>query len=217
MNIPKRFHAAVLVVALAVTPLAQAAIDVDDASPVATMGLVDGATLFPTQLRGKVVLTVFWATWCPICMRELPEYQHLRERYASAGFEVVALSLDDSPEPVPEPVRDYVRRAEIRFPVAMRTPTVKEAWGAIQGTPLVFLTDRNGIVRAKHRGAPDLGELEDRIKALVEYPCRTTQRAHHRSCRVRSFSLQSYSRNSSRYCPRRILSFSAGVSVRLSA
>jgi len=164
MNIPHRFRAAILVAASTALPYAHAAVDVGDAAPSEAIKLVDGPTLSPTQLRGKVVLTVFWATWCPICMRELPEYQHLRERYAPAGFEVVALSVDDSPEPV----RDYVRRAEIRFPVALRTPTLKEAWGPIQGTPLVFLTDRSGIVRAKHLGAPDLGELEARIKALVE-------------------------------------------------
>lgn len=164
MNFPKRIRAAILVAALAVAPLAQAAIDVGDAAPLETVGLIDGATLLPTQLRGKVVLTVFWATWCPICMRELPEYQHLREKYASAGFEVLALSLDKGPEPVHE----YVRRAGIRFPVAMRTPQLKAAWGPIQGTPLIFLTDRGGVVRAKHLGAPDLGELEARIKLLVE-------------------------------------------------
>jgi len=164
MNFPKRFRAAALVVALSAMPLAQAAIEVGDTAPVEVISLVDGPALFPMQLRGKVVLTVFWATWCPICMRELPEYQHLREKYAAAGFEVVALSLDDGPEPV----REYVRRAGIQFPVAMRTPKLKEAWGPIQGTPLVFLTDRAGVVRARHLGAPDLGALEARIKLLVE-------------------------------------------------
>lgn len=163
MNFPKRFRAAVMVVALSAVPLAQAALGVGDAAPIESIGLIDGATLFPTQLRGKVVLTVFWATWCPICMRELPEYQRLREKYASAGFEVVALSLDDGPEPV----REYVRRAGIHFPVAMRTPRLKEVWGPIQGTPLIFLSDRDGAIRVKHLGAPDLGDLEARIKALT--------------------------------------------------
>lgn len=164
MNFPKRFRATVMVVALSAMPLAQAAIEVGDAAPAEVISLVDGPSLFPMQLRGKVVLTVFWATWCPICMRELPEYQRLREKYAEAGFEVVAYSLDDHPSPV----REYVQRAGIQFPVAMRTPKIKEAWGPVQGTPLVFLTDRRGLVSAKHLGAPDLSELEIRIKALLD-------------------------------------------------
>lgn len=152
-------------VALSVTPLlAQAAIEVGDSAPAEAISQVEGSTLFPMQLRDKVVLTVFRATWCPICMRELPEYQRLREKYVAAGFEVVAFSLDDHPASV----REYVHRAGIQFPVAMRTPRIKETWGPVQGTPLVFLTDRQGLVSAKHLGAPDLGELELRIKALLE-------------------------------------------------
>lgn len=127
------------------------------------MLLIDGTTLFPMQLRGKVVLTVFWATWCPICMRELPEYQRLRDKYAQKGFEVVALSVDDGAEEV----REYLRRAQLKFPVAMRTPALKEAWGPIQGTPLLFLSDRDGVIRAKHLGAPEITELESRIQSLL--------------------------------------------------
>ena len=47
------------------------------------------------QWKGKVVLVDFWATWCEPCRKSFPKLEELRVKYASAGFEIAAISEDD--------------------------------------------------------------------------------------------------------------------------
>ena len=143
---------------------AVAAVVEGDPLPQVEMIALDGAMLSPAQYQGKVVLTVFWATWCHVCMRELPEFQVLYEKHRSAGFEVVALSVDENPADVAE----YLTRAKLTYAVAMRTAELKSAWGPVQGTPLLFLSDRAGVVRIRHLGAADGATLESDIKRLLD-------------------------------------------------
>lgn len=155
-----------LMTALALVPIAAAQNppNVGARSPSADVTLVDGTVLRKQDTTNKVVLTVFWATWCHICMRELPEFQKIRDRHHAAGFEVLAISVDsDAP-----PVKDYLKRSGLGFPVAMRTPDLKSAWGPVQGTPLLYLTDRKGTIRMRHLGAMDLAELEHEVMSLLE-------------------------------------------------
>lgn len=153
----------VAMVALLAMGAARADVEAGRGAPHADVLLVDGTTLSRAELRGQVVLTVFWATWCPICMRELPEYQQLRERHAAAGFEVLAISVDEDPADV----HDYLKRSRLAIPVAMRTAQMKSAWGPVQGTPLLFLTDRSGMLRSRHLGAVDIEALEQELSLLL--------------------------------------------------
>ncbi|MBI1905766.1 MAG: TlpA family protein disulfide reductase [Rhodocyclales bacterium] len=143
---------------------ATAAVTEGDPVPQLEVLAIDGSTIDPARYQGKVVLTVFWATWCHVCMRELPQFQTLYEKYGGAGFNVVALSVDEDPADV----REYLTRARLTYTVAMRTAEVKSAWGPVQGTPLLFLSDRAGVVRVRHLGAADGESLERDIQRLLD-------------------------------------------------
>lgn len=142
---------------------AQAQLQVGRPVPALDIALVDGTLLKAKQLEGKVVLAVYWATWCPICMAELPHWQRLYDAYKSKGLEIVALSLDDD-------ARDVADFWEVKghtFPVAMRGDAVKKAWGPVSGTPTLYLIDRKGVVRARQLGALPYEKLEALIRPLL--------------------------------------------------
>ncbi len=134
-----------------------------DDAPRLDIELVGGKTLAASQLDGKVVVYMFWATWCPICQHELPEFQRVRDRYKSRGLEIVALSLDESAGMV----ADFWRHNGYTFPVAMRSDEARQGFGNIKGTPTIFIVDRKGKVAYKHLGGMPDGELEKRIEALL--------------------------------------------------
>lgn len=131
--------------------------------PMVDTTLIEGKVLKASELKGKAVLTVFWATWCPICQREMPHVQKLYESLRGRGLEVLALSLDQDKFAVEQ----YVKDADFSFPVAMRAPAHQEAYGRIPGTPTFVLTDANGVTRLRHVGALPMAQLEAAIKPLL--------------------------------------------------
>jgi cytochrome c biogenesis protein CcmG, thiol:disulfide interchange protein DsbE len=125
--------------------------------------LIDGKLIQGRQLQGKVVIYLFWATWCPICTSELPAYDQLHTRFRGKGLEILAISLDQ----YPETVSAFQEEHDYELPMAMRTATLRQMFGPIKGTPTVFLVDRGGVVRLKHLGVIDMGELEKQIRKIL--------------------------------------------------
>lgn len=124
------------------------AAEIGKPAPYLDTQLLNGKILRANELRGEVVLVVFWATWCPTCRRELPELQKFYEFYHKDGLEIVALSIDDSDKEV----RAFWPGKGYEFPVAMSTKAYVDVYGKIKGTPTAYLIDRKGVVRKKYVG-----------------------------------------------------------------
>ncbi|MEW5929297.1 MAG: TlpA disulfide reductase family protein [Gemmatimonadota bacterium] len=95
--------------------------DRGSAAPAFELRALDGGPVSLEQLRGRVVLVNFWATWCPPCRIEMPGFQRVYEERRDEGFVVVGVSTDQAGEGV---VRSFLRERGITFPVAMATGTV---------------------------------------------------------------------------------------------
>jgi thiol-disulfide isomerase/thioredoxin len=132
-------------------------------APDFTLTVLDGPgktkTLTKADLAGKVVLIDFWATWCPPCMKEMPEVQKLAENYAKAKKDVVivALSQDDETKD-PVELRKLIETTLSERKIATNSligmdpsKSVGEAF-AIEGLPTVVILDGKGIVQAAHVG-----------------------------------------------------------------
>lgn len=76
-------------------------------------GLQGKKTRF-SDIRAKVILVNFWATWCEACMVEMPSIVQLRNTYKDKGFEVVGVNLDENPEAV---LPKAIKELGISFPV----------------------------------------------------------------------------------------------------
>jgi len=125
--------------------------------------LLDGRPLPAAALRGKVVLVVFWASWCGACQKELPELQALYDKHRKRGFEILALSVDADRFTLEEFWKDN----EYDVPVAMRAPAHLQAFGAVKGTPTLYLIDRNGVLRLAHLGRLGAAQLDARLRPLL--------------------------------------------------
>src|ERR1700737_99763 len=85
---------------------------------------LQGREISSADLRGKVVLVDFWATWCQPCKKEMPGYQKLVDRYRSRGFAVVGFKFDtmmDMEDPV-----GFAKRIGVRYPRAELPCTLKQ-------------------------------------------------------------------------------------------
>lgn len=142
---------------------ARSSLSVGQAIPPFDVVLVDGAAMPRQQLRGKVAIYLFWATWCPVCVSEMAHYQALHDQYHGRGLALLALSLDSEVGDV----RAFRARQPYTLPMAMRSDALRQVFGDIRGTPTVFIADRNGILRVKHLGALAPDELEHMVGGLL--------------------------------------------------
>ncbi len=137
--------------------------DENRAAPEVKVALLDGRQTSLEQLRGKVVLVNFWATWCPYCRHEMPDMERFYRDYQAQGFEILALSQDDAPEPV----RQFMEKEGYHFPVAMAEASHAAAFGGVSRLPTSFIIDKQGRVRHKISGQVHYARLESLVKPLL--------------------------------------------------
>jgi thiol-disulfide isomerase/thioredoxin len=126
---------------------------------------LQGHPLSSADLRGKVVLVDFWATWCQPCKKEMPGYQNLLDRYGAHGFVVIGLKFDTMPD-MEDPLQ-FARKIGVRYPLAVATEDVKQKFGGIEGLPTTMLYDRQGILRTKVIGFEYTDRFESALKPLL--------------------------------------------------
>jgi peroxiredoxin len=138
--------------------------DENRVAPEVKVVLLDGRQISLEQLRGKVVLVNFWATWCPYCRHEMPDMERFYRDYRAQGFEILALSQDDAQEPV----RQFLVKEGYHFQVAMAEARHASAFGGVSRLPTSFLIDRQGRVRHKISGQVHYVRLASLVKPLLE-------------------------------------------------
>ena len=128
--------------------------------------LSTGTPISLEGLRGQVVLVNFWATWCKPCEDEMPAMERLYRRLQPAGFELLAVSVDDDPAVV-EQFRD---RLGVSFPIAMDSSQEVSRLYQTTGYPESLLIDREGRVVERYIGPKDwdFGIYVERIQKLLE-------------------------------------------------
>jgi|SRR5271156_1449387 len=126
---------------------------------------LQGKEISSSDLRGKVVLVDFWATWCQPCKKEMPGYQKLLDRYGSQGFAVVGFKFDtmkDAQDPLL-----FAKEVRVRYPLAVASDDLKQKFGGIEGLPTTMLYDRQGVLRKKIIGFEYTTVVESELKPLL--------------------------------------------------
>ncbi len=109
-----------------------------------------------SQLKGKVVVLNFWATWCPPCIEEMPSLVRMQQRMQPKGVTVLAVSVDVDDSKY----RRFLKDHNVNL-LSVRDPDQKS--NALYGTfkfPETYIIDRNGVTRRKFIGAVDWTEPE---------------------------------------------------------
>jgi len=106
---------------------------------------IDGQEITLSQLKGKVVLLDFWATWCGPCKESIPHLVQLYKNYRGSGFELVGMNVDKGDR---EAVRRFVRSMDIPYPVVTAPEDVVSNY-RVSGIPVTFLIDKEGRIRER--------------------------------------------------------------------
>ncbi len=121
--------------------LAQA---IGDPAKLNSIKLFDGSQFDPATVKGKVTLLYFWASWCPICRKEMPNVEKHYMTYKDQGFTVLAVNFRDKEEKARQLLLEV---APIDYPVGTITDEYRSDYPNLYGTPSWYLIDRKGIIK----------------------------------------------------------------------
>jgi len=106
-----------------------------------TLSDLNGRPWTLKDLKGKVVLLNFWATWCPPCRKEMPDLESLYQQFEAQGLLVLGVSDDD-----PDKVREFVQKQGTTYPVLLDPGSRVNHLLQIEGIPKTFVFDREGKI-----------------------------------------------------------------------
>jgi peroxiredoxin len=112
--------------------------------PEFTLKDLSGKSWTFSELRGKVVLVNFWATWCPPCRKEMPDLEALYARFGAQGFVVLGISDEEAGK-----VEPFVRERKVSFPVLLDVGRKVNEMFVVEGIPKSFVYDREGKLVAQ--------------------------------------------------------------------
>jgi len=135
-------------------------------APAWTMPDLEGRAVASTNFLGQVVVLNFWATWCPPCLRELPELKAFHQAHAADGVVVIGAATDEGGATQLKP---FVARHRVNYPVLLADPGVQMAFG-VTSLPSTWILGRDGRVAARYLGALTREELERAVIPLLSTP-----------------------------------------------
>lgn len=141
--------------------------------PAFSVTTVGGEAIRSDELKGKVHLLDFWATWCRPCVEKFPLVKRLGEEFQS-DLAIIAVNVDASSR-IPL-ARQVVRDYSLPWPQVMKGEGERDPlwkmFGGMEGTqlniPLYVLVDEQGVLRYAGNGGNDLSELRSSMKGLAK-------------------------------------------------
>lgn len=134
-------------------------------APDFTLSTIEGKTLSLSDFEGKVIILDFWATHCPPCLMEIPDFIKLYDKYKEKGLVIIGVSLDRGNI---EDLKNFCRNKGINYPIAIGNYEVTQSYGGIRYIPTTFIIDKNKNIIKKFIGFTSLEVFEGEIKKLLK-------------------------------------------------
>lgn len=138
----------------------------DDAPSFRARTLNGAETISNTDLEGKVVFVDFWASWCPPCLKSLPEFENLQTSFSGRDDVVVlAINLDENPQDA----KDFINKINVTYKIlADQSGEIPSSFG-VNAMPTSYVIDKSGVIRYVHSGykSGDVSKIKAEIEKLL--------------------------------------------------
>ncbi len=144
------------------------------ASPDFTLKDLEDHDVSLSQFKGKVVLVNFWATWCGPCKIEIPWLVELQDKYASRGFTVLGVAMDEEGKSAVAPFVQKERfkvggtPQSMNYPIVLGNDTTADKFGGLVGFPTSVLISKDGRIVKRVDGLVSYDEIDKAIQSQLD-------------------------------------------------
>ena len=124
---------------------------------------INGKQVSLSDFNGKVIILDFFASWCPPCKQEVPDFIALQNTYGNKGFTMIGVALVSASE-----AKDFAAKAGVNYPVLVDDEKVSGAYGPIRSIPTTFVLDKDGKIVKMYIGFRSKDVFENDIKMLLK-------------------------------------------------
>ena len=139
------------------------AVEVGQNAPDFSLANSDGQKISLSDFKGKAIILNFFATWCPPCRGEIPEFIELQKAYGDKGFTFIGVSLCSAQD-----TKALADKMGINYPVLIDDGKVSVAYGPVRSIPTTFVINKDGKVVNMYIGGRDKETFEKDIKEMVK-------------------------------------------------
>ena len=138
-----------------------------------TLKDLDGKDVSIAQLKGKVVLVNFWATWCEPCKVEIPWLIEMQQKYEAKGFTVLGVAMDDEGRSVVAPFVQTEKfdvdggQSKMNYPIVIGNDAAADKFGGLLGYPTSVLISRDGKQIKRVTGMISQDEMSKAVESQL--------------------------------------------------
>lgn len=139
------------------------AIEIGKEAPDFSLSDINGKQVSLSEFKGKVVILDFFASWCPPCRQEVPDFIELEKAYGDKGFTVIGVALVSV-----EDAKDFAAKFGINYPILVDDGEASDLYGPIRSIPTTFVLDKSGKIVKLYIGFRPKNIFEQDIKELLK-------------------------------------------------
>ena len=114
---------------------------------------ITGKQISLSSAKKNVVCLLFWATWCPYCVREVPRFKDLHTKFAAKGLKIFAIDIAAN-DPLPR-VEAFQQKNQLPYPILYDVSQEVSRMFYVTGVPVSIIIDRKGVIQYRGYQLPD--------------------------------------------------------------
>lgn len=150
------------------TPTISSSQTTKTAAPDFTVQDANGNTVSFSDFKGKPVVLNFWASWCPPCKAEMPDYEKMYQQYSNKGVVFLMVNMTDGSRETTATAKQFLKDSKYTFSAYFDVKSNAADMYGISSIPDSIFIDKNGKIANAYEGMIDTATMKNNIETIIK-------------------------------------------------